>query len=167
MRQTIIGMAAALVLVGAPIASADMPSNADGDTLSQSDFQVLTDARIAVVKAALQLTPDQQNYWPNIEQAIRARAEARFRRLSALVARTQQQRSEVDPLELIRARAYSLDQRADGLKRLADAWQPLYQTLTPDQKARMRLVTARVMGAIWARVENRRCDLANDGDDDC
>jgi hypothetical protein len=31
---------------------------------SQADFKALTDARIAVVKAALQLTPEQEKLWP-------------------------------------------------------------------------------------------------------
>jgi hypothetical protein len=38
--------------------------------------------RIDLVKAALQLTPDQQKYWPAIENAIRARAEDRKARLA-------------------------------------------------------------------------------------
>jgi hypothetical protein len=38
-------------------------------------------------------------------------------------------------------RANNLARRADNLKKLADAWQPLYQNLNPDQKRRARLLS--------------------------
>lgn len=129
-----------------------------------SRFQNL-DGRIGVLRAVLQLTPEQQQYWPAIEEAIRARAEARYRRLTTL-AGLAQQRGDSDPLALIRARADSLQQRAAGLKRLADAWQPLYQTLTADQKIRMRVVTARVIGGLRHAIEDRRRDSLDDDYDD-
>jgi len=37
-------------------------------------------------------------------------------------------------------RADALAQRGASLKKLADAWQPLYQSFNPDQKRRMRLL---------------------------
>jgi ribosomal 50S subunit-associated protein YjgA (DUF615 family) len=45
---------------------------------------MLTDIRVGVIKAALQLTPEQDKLWPAVEEAIRARAETRQRRLAAL-----------------------------------------------------------------------------------
>jgi hypothetical protein len=42
--------------------------------LTAADVGTLTDARLDVVKAALQLTPDQEKYWSAIEDAIRGRA---------------------------------------------------------------------------------------------
>ncbi|NGM32922.1 hypothetical protein G4G93_03060 [Methylobacterium sp. DB0501] len=134
-------------------------------TVSQANFKVLTDARIGVVKAVLQLTPEQQRYWPPVEEAIRARAEGRYHRLSALVGHLQQ-RGEVDPIAAMRTRADSLGQRSAELKRLGDAWQPLYQTLGPDQKERMRLVTARIIGGLREAIETRRRELVEDEDDE-
>jgi hypothetical protein len=46
----------------------------------------------------------------------------------AVAGKVSQQR-EVDPVELMRGRADALAQRAANLKKLADAWAPLYQTL--------------------------------------
>jgi hypothetical protein len=46
-----------------------------------------------------------------------------------------------------------LAQRAADLKRLADAWQPLYQTLTPDQRRRFGLTTIIVLRRIGNAVE--------------
>ena len=170
MQNSMIGMAAALFLAGCPLASAGDVSTTgavgENGKLSQTDFKALTDARIGVAKAALQLTPEQQKYWPAIEEAIRTRAEARYRRLSNLQGRAAAQRADRDPLQLIRERAEIMDERATGLKKLADAWQPLYQTLSPDQKGRMRVVVTRVIGGLRDAAENRRRDLNDDDDDD-
>jgi hypothetical protein len=45
-----------------------------------------------------------------------------------------------NPIEFVKKRADLLAQRSADLKRLADAWEPLYQTLARDQKRRMALV---------------------------
>lgn len=42
-----------------------------------ADRNTLTDMRIDLVKAALQLTPEQEKYWPAVESAIRSRADDR------------------------------------------------------------------------------------------
>jgi hypothetical protein len=42
-------------------------------------------------------------------------------------------------------RADNLAQRAADLKKLADAWQPLYQTLSAEQKQRMADLTIFVL----------------------
>src|SRR5262249_4860489 len=41
-------------------------------------FNILTDARIGLAKAVLQLTPEQARFWPPVEEAIRSRAVARM-----------------------------------------------------------------------------------------
>jgi hypothetical protein len=130
-----------LVVAGSSLAYAQ---EASPPVPSQTNFKVFTDARIGMVKAALQLTPEQEKLWPPVEEAIRARAEARYNRMVAVAGKVSQQR-EVDPVELMRGRADALAQRATNLKKLADAWAPLYQTLNPDQKERMRLLARHVL----------------------
>jgi LTXXQ motif family protein len=160
-----IGVVTAFFILGAPIASAQGPSGA-GDThqsakLNSAEFKILTDMRVGMLKIALQLTPEQQQYWPAVEEAIRARSEARYRRLSSFEERAGQWR-EADPVQLYRKRADALSERAAGLRKLADAWQPLYQSLTPDQKMRLRLVTARALEGVRSAVESRRMDMSMD-----
>jgi hypothetical protein len=81
-----IGLVTALFIVGAPMAHAQRVPGAgeahDNGRLSQTEFKVLTDARVGMVKAALQLTSEQQQFWPAVEDVIRARSETRYRRLS-------------------------------------------------------------------------------------
>ena len=166
MLKRTLGVVTALFIVGAPMAYAQGAGAGevhDNGRLSQTEFKVLTDVRVGVIKAALQLKSEQQQSWPAVEDAIRARSEARYRRLSAFEQRMGQWR-EVDPVQLYRQRADILAERAAGLKRLADAWQPLYQSLTPDQKTRLRLVTVRALEGMRAAAESRRMDMSDEDD---
>ena len=70
----------ALFVTASPLAYAQTAATAA--TRSTADLGTLTDMRINVVKAALQLTPDQEKYWPAIEDAIRARVENRQARIA-------------------------------------------------------------------------------------
>jgi len=74
-------------------------------------------------------------------------------------------RSAVDPIELLRGRA-ALAQRAAGLKKLVDAWQPLYQSLTPDQKQRMQVLAMRVLRQLKDAVDTRRMETYDEEDDE-
>jgi hypothetical protein len=157
---------AALFVTLSPLAHAQQTSTTgEVDRPSRTDLNALTDARIMIVKATLQLTPDQEKYWPAIEQAIRQRAMDRTERIEGFVIRTtegQAQGGPVEalqnrnPVELMQRRAESAQQRATDLKKLADAWQPLYQTLTPDQKRRMAALTIVALRDVVSGIEQRR-----------
>jgi hypothetical protein len=170
MRKRMISTVAALFIVGAPMALAQQATSGSGSTsdsgrLNQAEFKMLTDIRVGVIRAALQLTPEQEKLWPAVEEAIRARAETRYRRLAALGERLDQWR-DADPVQLYRQRADVLADRAAGLRKLADAWQPLYQSLTPDQKTRLRLVTVHALEGFRTAMENRRTELDDEEDID-
>jgi len=67
MVKIVIGLLAALFVSGFPFAygqeySSPMPSQ-QAPMPSPTDFKVLTDARIGIVKAALQLTPEKEKLW--------------------------------------------------------------------------------------------------------
>lgn len=157
------GVAALFVTVSAP-SFAQAPSPGSSGRLGVADWDALTNTRINVIKAALQLTPDQEKYWPAIEKAIRARAEHRQARV-ANAARAMADKGngglleslrESNPIDLMHKRADALSQRATDLKTLADAWQPLYQTLKPEQKQRMAFLGVAVLRAVGNAVERRR-----------
>jgi hypothetical protein len=153
----------ALFVTASPLAYAQAPSAGAPEHLSEADLSTLTDARINLVKAALQLTPDQEKFWPPIEAAIRARARDRQARVAAVAARLGEQhdRSRIEalrdrnPVEFLQRRAEALAQRAADLKKLADAWQPLYPTLTPEQKRRMAALAIFVLREMRTAVEHR------------
>src|SRR5262249_11963429 len=123
----------ALFISASSLANAQAPSAGAGGGPSPQDLAALTDTRIELVKAALQMTPDQQKLWPPVEEAIRARASARQARIAKLAAAANSDK-EYTPIEILRARADGLIQRGNSLKKLVDAWQPLYDTLDARQK---------------------------------
>src|SRR5215470_255012 len=68
--------------------------------LTQADLKAITDARVGILKAALQLNPEQQKYWPALEEAIRARARDRDQRIAALAER-RGQGGPIEPVEIL------------------------------------------------------------------
>ena len=147
-----IAVAATAVLISAlPLAHAaetETTSTVGMRHPSAADFNAWTDARVGIIKAALQLTPDQEKYWPAVEEAIRARAknqQARFERVAAL---RDSSPMEGNAVELMQRRADILTQRAADLKKLAEAREPLYKTLSPDQKKWRHSYSSRDRGHI-------------------
>jgi len=122
------------------------------------DLKAATDTRIEVTKIALQLTPEQQKYWPALEDAIRTRSTARHLRLTKLAARLNSD-AEQNPLEVLRDRADALSQRGVTLKKLVDAWQPLYESLDARQKLRMRFLVMYSLREIKDAVASRLEEL--------
>src|SRR5262245_4604161 len=134
---------------------------------------LLTDVRVALVKATLQLTPDQEKYWPAIEEAIHDRAKNRLTRLENITtgAADRADRSPLEvmrdrnPVEFLKRRADALVQRAADLNKLAAAWQPLYDTLTPDQRRRLGLLTVIAIRELRDRAEQSRMQAADEYDE--
>ena len=163
----------ALFVTAAPLAYADPPSAGASERLTAADWDALTDARIKIVKAALQLTPDQEKYWPPIEEAIRIRAKDRQARIASAAERVRElrDRSRIEvlrdrnPIEFMKRRADRLVQRAADLNRLADAWQPLYQTLEPEQKRRLAFLAIFAVREMRDAVEDRRVRSEDDDDE--
>jgi hypothetical protein len=149
-----IGVASvtAIFVTVSTLAHAQAPSIGAREQLSPADWGALTDARINICRAALQLTPEQQKYWPAVADAIRASAEHRQARMASALTRIGELRNgglqavrDRSPIDFMNRRADALAQRSADLRRLAEAWQPLYQTLTPDQKRRMAFLNILVL----------------------
>jgi hypothetical protein len=104
------------------------------------------DARIAALKAGLEMTPDQAKNWPPFEQAVRELAQLHIQRVQARQQRLQQgeraQQGEnvSSPFDRLAQRADSLAKTGAALKKVADAGAPLYQSLTDAQKGRFRIL---------------------------
>ena len=63
------------------------PAGGAPGMLSETASKALIDRRIEVVKAALTLSPEQEKYWPAVEEAVRSRLTARHIRLVHLAER--------------------------------------------------------------------------------
>jgi LTXXQ motif family protein len=140
--------------------------------LSQADLNALTDARIGMARSMLQLTPEQAQFWPPVEEAMRNSAEARYRRIAerqtmmdrALADRAGER--EYDPVAMMRSRGDALSERGAQLRKLADAWQPLYQTLNPEQRDRMRLIASHILGETGGAMGSSDRPEDEEGDED-
>jgi len=172
MKIVVVGTTA-LFLTASSIANAQTSqtsSPATPERLNAADRNSLTDMRIDLVKAALQLTPEQEKYWPAVESAIRARAEDRKARIAKIGEtvgkRADENRVEVlrnrDPIAFLQRRSEALAQRSADLDKLAEAWQPLYKTLNPEQRQRMAAIAILVLHDMSDAVDRRRAQSDDD-----
>jgi hypothetical protein len=152
-------------------AFAQAPSTMGPGRLGQADLAKLTDERIAIVNSVLQLTPDQEKYWPAIADAIRVRAQNRDARLARIAETVGKMSDETandmlrdrDPIAFLDRRADALTQRAQDLKKLADAWRPLYPTLSSEQKQRLAGLAIFALHQVGSALEQR---MQPDDDDE-
>jgi len=112
----------------------DEPRFEQRHRMSVADVSAFADARIAALKAGLQLTPDQTKNWPPFEQAVRDLVQLRIARLQARQGGDQQQ--PASPFDRLSQRADNMAKSSAALKKVADAGAPLYQSLNDDQKSR-------------------------------
>jgi zinc resistance-associated protein len=144
MKKTLIAGLTALALVGTSMSFAQQaledPKH-EHYHFSPADLWAFTNARIAALKAGLELVPDQEKKWAPVEQAIRDMAQARQARMQ----QWREQRKSEDAIARLRFRADSLKQRAAELEKLADAAEPLYRSLSDDQKHRLHFLVRMIM----------------------
>ena len=118
----------------APQAAPQQPGQPSPSNQQQAsaDPQAVADGRLSSLRSRLALTPDQEKNWPAFEQAYREFVRLRSERWRDLRA---QQRSD-NPVENFQAWADFASRRVNGMKRLADAALPLYQSLDQNQQRR-------------------------------
>ena len=110
------------------------------DSMNSQDRAAFLDARIAAVRAGLKLTPDQEKNWPAVETAVRDLVKIRDdQREARRAAGNADQRP--DPVERLRSQADSMGALAAGMKRVAEAADPLYKSLDDGQKRRLAMLT--------------------------
>ena len=136
----------------ASIATPAKPEDAAEEARAKSeaaDHAALFEAHLAGLHAGLTLSPEQEKLWPPVEQAIRTfvkmRATLRDRQNDveqdrAEDATAQDGHADEDPVAALKVYSDNLLQRAQALKGLADAIDPLYATLSDDQKHRIPML---------------------------
>ncbi len=150
---SVIAVAAALTLapvVGGSFAAADdSAQQAQQARFSPEDRAAFLDARIAALKAGLQLNADQEKNWAPLESAMRDLAKERATRLAAWRDRREagdNEADEVNPIDRLSRTSEFLSARAADLKKLAAAAKPLYDSLDNGQKRRFAVLFHGSMG---------------------
>jgi LTXXQ motif family protein len=174
LKTVVIGTTALFLTAASSVANAQssQASSATPQKLNATDRNTLTDMRVDLVKAALQLTPEQEKYWPAVESAIRASAEDRKARIAKIQEtvgrRVDESRIEImrnrDPIAFLQRRSQVLAQRSADLDKLAEAWQPLYNTLSQEQRQRMAALAVFVLNDMSDAVDRRRAQSEDNED---
>ena len=150
MWKSVVAATAALAIAGSSIVYAQQRFGEDGygdgsrlqhrhHHMSAEDRAAFVDARIAALKAGLELTPDQAKNWPAFEQALRDMAKLRAERRAAREARELgQTQAPTAPLDKLAARADNMAKTSAVLKQIAETGKPLYMSLNDAQKERFQ-----------------------------
>ncbi len=153
MKTALSAVALAAVLAFAPsaigaFAAVDDPAQ-QHSRFSPEDRAAFLDARIAALKAGLELNAEQEKNWPPLESAMRDLAKQRAARLAAWRERREAgdaETAEVSPIDRLTRASEFLSARAADLEKLAGAAKPLYDSLDDGQKRRFAVLFHRPMG---------------------
>ena len=153
LRTPLIAVAASVLATVGAAAQADNPPDRSGWTQHwAADHQALLNAKLAGLKAGLQLTPDQEKLWGPFEAAVREAAEMRMQHMQDAMQRMGKMRMEGmdhlghmddmgtveggqwSPLDRLDAIANRLTEVGVALKKVTDSGKPLYASLDDQQK---------------------------------
>jgi zinc resistance-associated protein len=171
MWKPVIVATAALAIAGSSIVYAQQRLGGSGGYVdggtrfeqrhrpSVEDMAAFTDARIAALKAGLQLTPDQARNWPAFEQALRDMAQLHIqRRQSRDAAANQQAQAPTTPFDRLAQRADNMAKTSAAYKHIADTGSPLYQSLSDAQKHRFTILARMLKPHHHMHARNERND---------
>ena len=144
---SVIAVATALTLasfVGGSFAVADDSAQREQQArFSPEDRAAFLDARIAALKAGLELNAEQEKNWDPLESAMRDLAKQRAERFAAWKERREadnNEAAEVNPIDRLARASERLSARAADLQKLAAAAKPLYDSLDDSQKRRFAVL---------------------------
>jgi hypothetical protein len=165
MRKAVIAAIAVVVVAGGSAIAYSAYARHDGwgpgrmhfGRMNPDDRAAYADARIAALKAGLRLSAEQEKLWPPVETTLKDLAAKRITRQEERRAEWRERREQreesrrdgqnrderraereqrVNPIERLRKGADRMSERGADLKRLADATEPLYNSLDDGQKRR-------------------------------
>jgi LTXXQ motif family protein len=152
MKAALSAVAIAVILALGPFAGTNAAADDSAQQRSQfspEDRAAFLDARIAALKAGLELNADQEKNWPAFESAMRDLAKERAARFAAWRERRErggEGQVEVNPVDRLSRASEWFSARAADLQKLATAAKPLYDSLDDSQKRRFAVLFHAGMG---------------------
>jgi len=138
MKKLIVASLAAAALAGSVFALAAAPGDASpaaGQMQDRAEARAfMLDARLAGMKAALKLTPEQEKNWAPFETAVRDAAKARMEEMRAM-REAMRGAERPSPIEHMNMMADRLAKASTDLKAISAAAKPLYDSLDDTQKS--------------------------------
>lgn len=150
MKRTILGIVAALAVSASAFALTaaaegdQQPTRAERMQHWAADRETMLDAKLAGMKAGLELTPDQEKLWGPFESAVKDAAKARMDAMQQMME-THRQGEHMSPIDHLEAVADRLAQGAADVKKVADAAKPLYASLDDSQKHKFGMLGRMLM----------------------
>src|SRR5580658_5274778 len=152
MKTALSAIAVAAVLAFAPLAGGTFAADDSAQQhsrFSPEDRAAFLDARIAALKAGLELNADQEKNWAPLESAMRDLAKERAAGIAAWRQRREadgDQDADFNPIDRLTRVSERLSARAAELQKLAAAAKPLYDGLDDSQKRRFAVLFHGSMG---------------------
>ncbi|MCC6946604.1 MAG: Spy/CpxP family protein refolding chaperone [Bradyrhizobiaceae bacterium] len=174
MKKALLIAAAAVFLAGGSAVAYKAYAHGDGwrhgrwHQMNADDMSAFADARIAALKAGLKLSAEQEKLWPPVEAALNDLAKKRIDRREQFRAERRDRQDVPNPIERMRRGADFMSETGTDLKRLADAADPLYQSLDDAQKRRFDALAQRGMHGMRGKHHEdrgwrRHGDLGDEG----
>lgn len=139
------GVCASAFALSAAAAEGDQqPSRAERAGQWAADREVMLDAKLAGMKAGLQLTPDQEKLWTPFESAVKDAAKARMDAMRQMM-QAHEQGERMSPIDHLDAMADRLSRGAEDIRKIADAAKPLYASLDDSQKHKFGMLGRMLM----------------------
>jgi hypothetical protein len=126
MLATAISMSGAFAQTSAP---ASAPAGAASAPVGKAGHERNVEDRIAYLHAQLKITPAQESQWKTFADVMRGNGETMGKLFEERKAAT-----NVSALDDMKQYATIAQAHADGMKRLVDAFEPLYNSMSPEQK---------------------------------
>jgi hypothetical protein len=124
-------------LVAATPAAAQNQNKNDPNRPTVSQLVAQDDARIAQLKANLRLNQDQESDWGKLENALKDISKRRAERRIALLDEYEKREKPLTHAEMLRKHADAMAARAEELRAIADAAEPLSDKFNPQQRQRV------------------------------
>lgn len=145
-RGTWIALAA-VVAVPTTVAIAKSVDHAGWREMTPDTRARLQEGRLAMAKAALQLTPDQEKLWAPVETQVRDGFKAREARMEEWKKKREERKAEEekggeqkrpDLADRFQKMSERMTERADRMKAFTTAFSPFYASLSDEQKDVLR-----------------------------
>jgi periplasmic protein CpxP/Spy len=137
MKKTLVALAAFGITSTAAFAQASSPAPASAPAMQAAASapgatrrEARVEERIAQLHASLKITQQQEDQWSKFADVMRDNAHT----MGDLYRQRVAQRDTVSALDDMKQYAQITQADAEGTKRLVDAFEPLYTSLSPDQK---------------------------------
>ncbi|MDB5987507.1 MAG: hypothetical protein JWR16_2560 [Nevskia sp.] len=119
-----------LAAVAAPayVAAADMAKTEPSSTATKMDERV--EARIKELHAKLKITPEQEDKWKDVTDVMHENAD----KVRPLIEARKSKEASFTAVDDLKSYAEILDAHADGVKKFAKTFSPLYDAMSDAQK---------------------------------